>query len=368
MRPTRESEEAPPHDAGLRPERSVADTVNDLVEVVRLEHVPDFRSGVFDVHAEYDTDSVRLRGQATDEAAVADLTTRLTARGIAVTDEVLRLPDPDFGTARQALVRSAMAPVYSEPRLPGTQISQLVLGMRVELLARTGDWRRVRGEDGYHGWVHAGYVEAGSDEWALAWERATTGEPVVSLGAELVDEDGSVLTRLPWGARIIRRAGAYQLPDERRGQVAHGEVVDVDRLADWFPPRGESVARTARRWLGTPYVWGGVTPHGVDCSGFTQAVMWMHGVALPRDSDLQASRSVGMRIDVLVDELRPGDLVFFAEEGARVSHVAIALGGSQIIHSALSNGGVDINDLTGELPFEQRLRRMMVHGIRVLPD
>jgi gamma-D-glutamyl-L-lysine dipeptidyl-peptidase len=342
--------------------------IPDLIEAVRREHMPDVRSAVFDVRAEQDERGVVLRGQATHAAAVAVLLARLEAAGIAAVDDVTRLPDVSFAAAPHALVRSAVAPAYALPRLPGTQISQLVLGMRVELLSREGEWIRIRGEDGYIGWLHAGYVEVGPDDWAFGWERGTTGEPVVSLGAALVDEDGRVIMRPPWGARLLRRGGAYQLPDGRSGQVEHGEVVDVDRLADWFPARGESIARTARRWLGAPYVWGGVTLHGVDCSGFTQAVMWMHGIALPRDSDLQAANALGMEVEPIAGEHRAGDLLFFAEHGQRVSHVAIALGGSLIIHSALGNGGVAINDINGALPLEQRLCGMLVRVRRVLPD
>jgi gamma-D-glutamyl-L-lysine dipeptidyl-peptidase len=347
---------------------AVSGTIPDLIEAVRLEHVPDVRSAVFDVRAEQDADGVVLRGHVTHSAVVAELVERLAAAGIAAVDDVTRLPDTTFAATPHALIRSALAPAYALPRLPGTQISQLVLGMRVELLSQEGDWLRIRGEDGYIGWVHSGYVEVGPDDWAFAWERGATGEPVVSLGAELVDQDGRVIMRPPWGARLLRRGGAYQLPDGRSGQVEHGEVVDVDRLADWFPARGESIARTTRRWLGAPYVWGGVTPHGVDCSGFTQAVMWMHGIALPRDSDLQSAIALGMEVEPAAAELRAGDLLFFAEHGQRVSHVAIALGGSLIIHSALGNGGVAINDIDGAAPLEQRLHGMLVRVRRVLPD
>jgi hypothetical protein len=190
----------------------------------------------------------------------------------------------------------------------------------------------------------------------------------VSLGAELVDSEGRVLTRLPWGARLSRHSGALHLPDGRSGIVGDGDVIDVDRLSDWFPLRGESVARTARRWVGAPYLWGGVTVNGVDCSGFTQAVMWMHGIALPRDSDLQARTGTGVALELDLAEIRPGDLLFFAEPGARVSHVAISLGGPLIIHSALGNGGVHINDLNGDLPFEQRLAAMLVSARRMLAE
>src|SRR5690606_25745539 len=151
-----------------------------------------------------------------------------------------------------------------------------------------------------------------------------------------------VFARLPWGARVVRFSqGQYELPDGRRGTIGSGEVVAVDRLADWFPPRGDSVTRTARRWIGAPYLWGGVTTGGVDCSGLVQAVFWLHGVALPRDSDQQSH--IGAEVDPgeNFDQLNPGDLLFFSENSQRVTHVAISLGGSHIVHSALSNGGVD---------------------------
>src|SRR5690606_11637370 len=119
---------------------------------------------------------------------------------------------------------------------------------------------------------------------------------------------------------------------------------------------------------GAPYLWGGVTLNGVDCSGFTQAVMWMHGIALPRDSDLQERTGTGVSLGLDLDELRPGDLLFFAEKGARVSHVAISLGGPLIIHSALGNGGVHSNDLTGDDPLERKLAEMFVSARRLLPD
>jgi gamma-D-glutamyl-L-lysine dipeptidyl-peptidase len=342
--------------------------IERAIDRIRREYAPDVRSGVFDVHADVRGQRVVLTGHATSDDGMRALCATLRESGADIVDEVVRLPDPTFGASRCALVRVAVAPVYAEPKLPGSQISQVVLGMRVELLSRQSDWVRVRGEDGYIGWVHAGYVEVGSDDWAFAWERGTSGEPVVSLGAELVDDDGRTIARLPWGARLLRHSGAYQVPDGRRGSVVNGEVVDVDRLSDWFPQRGDSIARTARRWFGAPYLWGGVTLNGVDCSGFTQAVMWMHGIALPRDSDLQAAAVVGDELPPDSSLLRPGDLLYFAEEGARVSHVAIALGGTHIIHSALGNGGVAINDLAGELPLETRLHDMLIRVRRVLSD
>jgi cell wall-associated NlpC family hydrolase len=94
----------------------------------------------------------------------------------------------------------------------------------------------------------------------------------------------------------------------------------------------------------------------------------MHGVALPRDSDLQARIGETVSAGDDFSGLHAGDLAFFAENGERVSHVAICLGGPHIIHSALGNGGVEVNDLTGDLEFEKRLRSLYTHARRLLPD
>ena len=331
----------------------------------------DLRSSILDVRIEKRGARLVLVGATTVPDAIDDIIERLTEIKSKryIKDEVRRLPDESVGEAPHAVVRAAVAPVYGDPALPAPQLTQAVLGTRIEPLVRAGVWVRVRLEDGYIGWVHSGYLKFGDQDWAYRWERATYGEPAVSLGAELLDEEGRVIARLPWGARVVRFSSEQaELPDGRRGVLGGGELIPVDRLADWFPARGDSITRTARRWVGVPYLWGGVTTAGVDCSGFVQAVFWLHGIALPRDSDQQSV--TGQQIDAgkNFSKLNVGDLVFFSETPARVSHVAISLGGSHIIHSALTNGGVELNDLGGNAELEVRLRSLFTRAQRVLPD
>ena len=344
---------------------------DDIVEEVRKELKLDYRSSIFDVRVEQQGGRLAVLGVTTVPAALEALIARLT--GIKdrkyIRDQVQRLPAAGTPGEAFVLVRAAVAPVYGDPALPAPQISQAVLGTRLDLLARVAAWCQVRLEDGYLGWVHHGYLQMGDEEWAYAWERGTRGEPAVSLGAELIDEAGRIFARLPWGARIVRFSQEqYELPDGRRGAIGNGEVVAVDRIADWFPPRGDSVTRTARRWIGVPYLWGGVTTGGVDCSGLVQAVFWLHGIALPRDSDQQSHMGHQIEPGDSFADLVPGDLLFFSETSARVSHVAISLGGPHIVHSALTNGGVEVNDLTGDRELEVRLRSVFTRAQRVLPD
>ena len=105
------------------------------------------------------------------------------------------------------------------------------------------------------------------------------------------------------------------------------------------------VLRTADQYVGVPYVWGGNTPKGFDCSGFTKYVFAKNGVTLPRTSREQARAGDGVPLDF--DALRAGDLLLFAEPGEAISHVAIYVGSGRVIHASSAMGGVNYLDLDG---------------------
>ena len=105
------------------------------------------------------------------------------------------------------------------------------------------------------------------------------------------------------------------------------------------------VLNTADQYVGVKYVWGGSTPKGFDCSGFTKYVFAKNGVGIPRTSREQARIGDGVPIDF--GEMRPGDLLLFAEPGEAVSHVAIYVGSGRIIHASSAMGGVNYLDLDG---------------------
>lgn len=341
--------------------------LHDILEQVRAEHAPDPRLAVFDVEIELDGEALVLQG-ATSEPAAAEALHREAAAlgGWTVRDEVVRLPEAANGEAVHALVTSAIGPMHAAPAINTTQISQTVLGQHLMVLRRQGRWLQCRSPDGYIGWMHAGYLALVGESDVRAWEIGTEGEAWISLGAELIGRDGETVIRLPWGARVVREApDVVRLPDGRRGRPV-GELVSAALRPTRFPLDGEAIVRTSARWLGAPYVWGGITQAGVDCSGFVQALYRLHGMILPRDSDQQLRTGVGVDAADDFSNLLPGDLLFYAEESDRCTHVTLSMGGSRIIHSSLGNGGVARNDLLGRRNYERELRGILLCVRRVI--
>lgn len=231
------------------------------------------------------------------------------------------------------IARAAIVPLVAQPTLRSEQASQLVLGETAAVLEAAADWRRVRTDlDGYGGWVHAGYCVEVDDAAAEAWRQEATGW---SLGAVVRLGEGQAV-RLPLRARVALEGAQVCLPDGRRGPVAEGALISV---AEAVPA---ARAKPPERWAleyfaGAPYEWGGVTPCGVDCSGMVQTTFLARGITLPRDSSQQA----GCGAPVPLDDLRPGDLLFFrGDAGARITHVALAGEADTLVHSTIALGGM----------------------------
>jgi len=321
------------------------------IDDIRRKWVPDARLGVFQVALE----AASLSGVTSSAAAQDSLRKLASDAGLA--DAVRLLPDRAVDAA--AIVTAALAPLLGDTRLDAARVSEALHGESLEILERQGDWLRVRASDEYVAWVHAGYVATGPAEWARDWtERATAR----ALSAELQTTGGR--RRLPLGARLaLHRDGTVELADGVDGMVVAGEVRPESELR--VESRHLALPELAQRWYaGAPYLWGGRTEWGIDCSGLAQAVYATRGIQLLRDSDLQFGQGREVAPTPDGSGYEAGDLLFFTERG-RVSHVALWAGAGYIVHSALSRGGVATDHLLGDEPRMKRLAASLV-GVRRL--
>jgi cell wall-associated NlpC family hydrolase len=245
------------------------------------------------------------------------------------------------------------------------QVSQAVLGTPLEVLAERdgGRWLKVATPDGYRGWMRSWSVHPVSREELAAFRNGPLVEvdSMIARVREQATRRSLALREAPLGARLRRlgRSGKWirvLLPDETEGYLhANDLLLDRTTLRPRQRPRDiPSLVKTAHRFLGVPYQWGGVTAKGLDCSGFVQTVFRLHGVDLPRDSRDQF-RWLKRETYVYRDprEIQVGHLVFFGESDPKISHVGIGLPEGRFIHA---RGRVRVNSLRAEEPdFERDL-------------
>lgn len=233
----------------------------------------------------------------------------------------------------EAVVIRPVLNMYSAPGEDGSVVSQAIYASNVSILEEREGWVRIQTGDEYSGWVPAVGVRRG--KYAQSGRVAM----VRSLAAHLyrepnVTRHAPVLT-VPYETRLEvvaepeaedRRWLEVRLPDDRAAWVQRGDLSFDARALD-VP---EMIA-LAKRFLGLPYTWGGTSSFGYDCSGYTQMLCRRMGRLLPRDARPQAEWS-GLTA-VKKDELRPGDLLYFGAERAKISHTGVYIGNGEFIHA-----------------------------------
>ena len=223
-------------------------------------------------------------------------------------------------------------------------VSQALLGTPVHILQMSGNgnpWPQVQTPDSYTGWVHYAAVTRMSREEYHAWNAAPK-VVVTALFGTVYDRPsrkGATVSDLVGGdrLRLLGRKGRWfkvGFPDGREGYVSKADAQELSAWRKSLDNSPEAILNTARSMLGFPYIWAGMSPKGMDCSGFVRTVLFLHDIIIPRDSGPMSR--VGARIQDKAD-LAPGDLVFFGsyrEDGTpRVSHVGFYLGEGRFIHS-----------------------------------
>lgn len=252
---------------------------------------------------------------------------------------------------------AALAPVLEAPGVRHGLATQMVCGETAAIMAHEGAWTRVRlHQDGAEGWVHEGYLRGVSEGEAEGWRtRAAWSE-----GALL--QMGTTRQWLPLRARVVLADGEVELPDGRLGRVVHGRIRATARAqSEARQQPAEEWARTT--FAGTPYLRGGVTPHGVDCSGLVQTTWMARGVQLPRQAADQAT--VGAEVPFAV--MRAGDLLCFRDDtGDAITHVGLAGPDSTLVHAALAAGGVVVHSWLPGQPAAALMARLAT--VRRLDD
>lgn len=214
----------------------------------------------------------------------------------------------------------AIIPLRIEPNDRSEIVSQVLFGEHFEVLELNKQWAKIRLQyDQYEGWIDSKQFQPISEA-----DFGQLSQDAIVLNSDLVEyitAPHNLLMPIPLGASL--------------SFLNHGEIntqnFDFEGLRVSGVKPKANLIQTAFMYLNAPYLWGGKTPFGIDCSGFTQMVYKLNGYHLLRDASQQATQGDALSF---IEESEPGDLAFFDNEEGRIIHVGIIMEDNYIIHGS----------------------------------
>lgn len=248
------------------------------------------------------------------------------------------------GVGEVGVVTRNVVPVRAEPDSDSEQVTQALLGQPVTAEAGQSDWLYVQTWDTYRGWIPSNAVRF-LPEITLPYASAGPVAVVHELFADILQQPrprAPIITKATISVELEVSAVdkdwvEVRMPDGSRGYIRTKDVRLVEKeLVQTVPlPDPVRLVETALRFVGVPYLWGGTSPFGIDCSGFVQLIYRVHNVTLLRDANIQASDPRAEFVGQ--SDLQPGDLVFFGPgkdpEYDRITHVGMVIDRRRFVHS-----------------------------------
>jgi len=247
----------------------------------------------------------------------------------------------------------SIVPVRVEPSHRSEMSTELLFGELFEIIEKTEDWVKIKMVyDNYEGWI--------SDKQYLplyneTFENLTSFSSCTTLDIVqlLVNETKKYMIPLVIGSTLPFIANkSFYLNDDK--YIFEGNVRSDKDAVD-----KSKIVENAYNYLNAPYLWGGRTPFGIDCSGFVQMVYKLSGIKLPRDAAQQAEQGTAINF---ISEAAPGDLAFFDNDEGLITHVGIILSDANIIHSS---GHVHIDTLDHQGIYNNTLKKY-THKLRII--
>ena len=292
--------------------------------------------------------NITVRGETNLPEAKDKILDLLTRSGYTYIDSITVLPDTSVVKKPWGLVSVSVCNIRSRPAHAAEQITQALMGTPVRILNKRGGWHLVQMPDSYIGWVRNTVVELTDDEM-VAWKGS---DRLIYLGhtGVITDGRGETVSDVSFGAILVKNGTrgdkwTVVLPDGRTGEVKKNEAAEFRTWAESVNIEPQRLIRFARSFMGTPYLWGGTSTKGVDCSGYTKMIYYYGGVIMTRDASSQFRYGDEVMIEKPLESLAPGDLLYFGSvrDGKKnITHTGMYIGDTEFIHAS-GSGMVIIN-------------------------
>lgn len=341
------------------------DETDQLITQTKEEFAPDKRVALFDISAE-EADGTRvLKGETNLPEAKNELLKRLDSAKIKYTDSIMVLPAGNLEGKEFGVIDVSVANLRGDGKHSAELVTQATLGTPVKIWKRTEEWYYIQTPDDYLAWVDHGGITTMNAKEFKNWKSSEKviyqkpfGQSYTSVSKDSVVSDlviGDILELESEKNNFFK----VRYPDGRPAFIPKDESAVYSEWLKNMDPSPEKLVSVAEEMMGLPYLWGGTSAKGVDCSGFTKTIYFMNGMVVPRDASQQVRE--GELIDSMGDfsKLKVGDLLFFGRPATdstseKVVHVGMWIGNNRFIHSS---GDVHISSMDENAPHFDRFNR-----------
>ncbi|KGL64232.1 NlpC/P60 family protein [Polaribacter sp. Hel1_85] len=328
---------------------------------IKAKYAPDKRVELFDINFELTDNQLILEGEITSKKAFSILLDSLKNRNLEFSNNVRVLPDVKVGDLKYAVARNSVINIRSQPKHSAELGTQGLLGMSLKVLDKKGDFYRIQTPDNYISWVDKGGITRMNENEFDVWNQSRKVIFTQNFGYVYVDKsvNSKIISDITLGGLLHYVSEDNQFyevkyPDNRTGFIKKSEGVIYSSWIKNLTISQENIETVARTMIGFPYLWGGTSSKGIDCSGFTKMVYLMNGFVIPRDASQQINAGETVDTNLNFEGLEKGDLLFFGRKATkkkrqRVTHVGIWLGNNKMefIHAS---GNVHLSSMDSSQP------------------
>lgn len=351
--------------------------INTYISQIKTKYAPDKRVAVFNIEAIESGNKFTLKGECNLPDAKSELISLIKENNMNFVDEIEELPSKKLGEKTFGVINLSVANIRSKPDNPAELATQAILGTPIKILKKGEDgYYLVQTPDKYIAWLDndgfAALTQKEIEDWNNSEKVFYQNEYGFSYSKP--DINSQHVSDLVAGntLKLIGEENNFYKVSYPDGREAFIKKDEAKLFKDWYKalnPTGETILQTAYRFMGIPYLWGGTSTKGMDCSGFTKTVYFLNGIILARDASQQVN--TGELVDTKDGwkNLQPGDLLFFGSKAKenrkeRITHVAIYIGDGDFIHAS---GRVRINSLNPAKPYYSNYRNnMFIRAKRIL--
>ncbi len=249
----------------------------------------------------------------------------------------------------------SIIPVRKDPSERSEMVSQILFGEHFQVLEKRSKWCKIiTTHDNYEGWIDRKMCNFVSEEQYNTANNSKS--PITNELINILTESNNDTTVVTSGSSLPFYSilgKTLELNDKKF--TFHGEnpIVNDDIRAN--------ILKLSYNYINAPYLWGGRTPFGIDCSGYSQILYKINGINIPRDASQQVN--MGETVNFIMDA-KPGDLAFFDNDDGNITHVGILLGNGEIIHAS---GKVRVDIIDHQGIYNKELKQY-THKLRVIKD